>query len=38
MTEQFDAVLHVDRTTGLKPLERGARDEADLPETYPTGI
>ena len=35
---QFDAVLHVDRTSALEPLERWAHDEADLPETYPSGM
>jgi erythromycin esterase-like protein len=38
LPEQFDAVLHLDQTTALEPLERTAHDEADLPETYPTGI
>ena len=36
--QQFDAVLHIDETTALVPLERWAIDEVDLPETYPTGI
>jgi erythromycin esterase-like protein len=38
LPEQFDAVLHIDRTTALEPLERWAHDEGDVPETYPTGI
>jgi erythromycin esterase-like protein len=38
LPEQFDAVLHIDQTTALEPLERWAHDEVDLPETYPTGI
>jgi erythromycin esterase-like protein len=38
LPEQFDAVLHIDETSALEPLERWARDEVDLPETYPTGI
>jgi erythromycin esterase-like protein len=38
LAAQFDAVLHVDRTSALEPLERWARDEADLPETYPSGV
>lgn len=34
--EQFDTVLHFDRTTALEPLERTAAwPEGDLPETYP---
>jgi len=38
LPEQFDAVLHIDQTTALEPLERWAFDEVDLPETYPSGI
>lgn len=35
---QFDVVVHVDDTRALEPLETWARHEADLPETYPTGV
>jgi erythromycin esterase-like protein len=35
---QFDVVVHVDRTRALEPLEKWARHEVDLPETYPTGV
>lgn len=38
LPEQFDAVLHIDETAALEPLERWAHDEVDVPETYPTGI
>jgi erythromycin esterase-like protein len=38
LPEQFDAVLHIDQTSALKPLERWAHDEVDLPETYPYGV
>lgn len=38
LPQQFDAVLHFNRTSALEPLERWAHDEIDLPETYPTGI
>lgn len=38
LPEQFDAVLHIDETSALEPLERWAFDEVDLPETYPSGI
>jgi erythromycin esterase-like protein len=38
IVEQFDAILHVDRTTALTPLEPWSRHEADLPETFPTGV
>jgi erythromycin esterase-like protein len=38
LPEQFDAVLHIDETHALEPLETWAHDEADLPETYPTAL
>jgi len=38
LPNQFDVVVHVDSTRALEPLEAWARHEADLPETYPTGI
>ena len=37
--EQFDAVIHIDRTTAVEPLERTALwDSGEPPETYPSGI
>ncbi len=38
LPDQFDAVIHIDETSALEPLERWGHDEIDLPETYPTGI
>ena len=38
LPEQFDAVLHIDETHALEPLETWSIDEADLPETYPTAL
>jgi erythromycin esterase-like protein len=38
LPEQFDAVMHIDRTSALRPLEKWAQDEVDLPETYPWGV
>jgi erythromycin esterase-like protein len=38
LAQQFDAVIHIDETHALEPLETWARHEVDLPETYPTGI
>jgi erythromycin esterase-like protein len=38
LPDQFDLVVHVDQTRALEPLERWARHEVDLPETYPTGV
>jgi erythromycin esterase-like protein len=35
---QFDALLHVDQTRAVEPLERGAApNDAEVPETYPSG-
>ena len=38
LADQFDAVIHVDTTAALTPLERRSRESSDLPETYPTGV
>jgi erythromycin esterase-like protein len=38
LPEQFDVVIHLNTTTALAPLERWSSEEADLPETYPTGV
>ena len=38
LPKQFDAVMHIDETRALEPLETWAVDEADLPETYPTAL
>jgi erythromycin esterase-like protein len=38
LPEQFDAVLHIDETHALEPLETWSHDKADLPETYPTAL
>lgn len=38
LPDQFDLLIHVDRTRALTPLERWSSVEEDLPETYPTGI
>jgi erythromycin esterase-like protein len=38
LSDQFDAVMHIDETSALEPLERWAHHDADLPETYPTGM
>jgi erythromycin esterase-like protein len=38
LAAQFDAVLHIDTTSALEPLERWSLDEVDVPETYPTGL
>ncbi|HEY8458976.1 MAG TPA: erythromycin esterase family protein [Blastocatellia bacterium] len=39
LPDQFDAVMHFDRTRAVEPLERTAQWEAgELPETYPYGL
>ena len=39
LAEQFDAVIHLDHTRALEPLERtSVWDEGEPPETFPSGI
>lgn len=38
LADQFDAVMHIDQTRALEPLELWSRHEADLPETYPSAL
>jgi len=38
LARQFDVLIHIDETHALRPLETWSREEADVPETYPTGI
>jgi erythromycin esterase-like protein len=39
LADQFDAVLHVDATRALEPLERGAPWESgEAPETFPSNL
>jgi erythromycin esterase-like protein len=39
MPEQFDAIVHIDQSTAVEPLERTSRwDAGEPPETYPTGL
>ncbi|MBF6302153.1 erythromycin esterase family protein [Nocardia amamiensis] len=39
IADQFDAVIHIDRTTALEPLERTSQWESgELPETYPYAV
>lgn len=35
---QFDAVVHIDHTRALEPLERTQRWTAEPPETYPSAL
>jgi len=39
LTDQFDAVLHFDRTEAVQPLDRTTGwDAGEVPETFPTGV
>lgn len=39
LADQFDAVIHIDRTRALEPLERMALwTQGEPPETFPTGL
>jgi erythromycin esterase-like protein/predicted phosphoribosyltransferase len=39
LADQFDAVIHIDETHALEPLERSSEWETgELPETYPWGV
>ncbi|HVH40954.1 MAG TPA: erythromycin esterase family protein [Labilithrix sp.] len=39
MADQFDALIHIDRTSAVEPLvKREPRESEDLPETYPSAL
>jgi erythromycin esterase-like protein/predicted phosphoribosyltransferase len=39
LADQFDAVIHIDETHALEPLERSSEwDAGELPATYPWGV
>lgn len=39
LPQQFDAMIHIDNTTALRPLEKSAGwHQADAYETYPSGL
>jgi erythromycin esterase-like protein len=39
LSEQFDAVIHIDETRAVEPLERTSEWEAgEFPETFPAGF
>ena len=38
LAEQFDAMIHIDETRALAPLEPYSEKSAEAPETYPTGV
>jgi erythromycin esterase-like protein len=39
LPDQFDAILHIDRTRAVEPMERTAEWEVgEVPETFPSGV
>jgi erythromycin esterase-like protein/predicted phosphoribosyltransferase len=39
IADQFDALIHIDETTAVEPLQRESEwVRGELPETYPTGV
>jgi erythromycin esterase-like protein len=39
LPDQFDAVLHIDRTRAVEPLERTVEwERGEVPETFPSGV
>ncbi|HEY3120935.1 MAG TPA: erythromycin esterase family protein [Vicinamibacteria bacterium] len=38
LAQQFDAVIHVDETRAVEPLERVGEPEPEVPETFPSGV
>lgn len=38
LAKQFDAVIHLDRTRALTPLDSTSSWEQDAPETFPFGV
>ena len=38
LADQFDALIHIDETRALAPLETWSQHPEEAPETYPTGM
>jgi erythromycin esterase-like protein len=38
LAEQFDAMIHIDETNALEPLDRFEQPSREAPETYPSGV
>jgi erythromycin esterase-like protein len=38
LAAQFDAMIHIDETSALAPLEKWSQHPEEAPETYPSGI
>ncbi len=39
IAEQFDAVIHIDNTTAVEPIDKNSTwEKGELPETFPSGV
>jgi erythromycin esterase-like protein len=38
LADQFDAMIHIDETNALEPLDRDEASGTEAPETYPSGV
>jgi hypothetical protein len=39
LSDQFDAIIHIDETRAVEPLERTPQwEKGEVPETFPTGV
>ncbi|TFW19874.1 erythromycin esterase family protein [Massilia arenosa] len=38
LTDQFDAMIHIDETEAVEPLESPADQRGEAPETFPSGL
>jgi erythromycin esterase-like protein len=38
LSDQFDAVLHLDETRAVEPLYRVTSTDGEVPETFPSGV
>ena len=39
LAQQFDAVIHIDETSALEPLDEGqVWSDGEVPETFPSGV
>jgi hypothetical protein len=38
LADRFDAMIHLDETRAISPLETWSQRPEEAPETYPTGM
>jgi erythromycin esterase-like protein len=38
LRRRYDALLHVDETAALHPIQMEATDRTEVPETFPSGV